>query len=82
MKEVIVVSGPEVQEAVLKMLGNRRTLAGKFVGAVHLVSDPEADPALRIRANVVLFDTEKAAREYEGDAVSQTDSLAIVRNPE
>lgn len=65
MKSVIVVSGPELQEAVLMYLGTRASLHGKHVGGVHLVADSgELRADLRIRANVVLFDTQKAAAEY------------------
>ncbi len=65
MKSVVVVTGPELQEAVLLLLGSRPSMHGRFVGGVHLVADSgELRADLRIRANVVLFDTQKAAAEY------------------
>ncbi len=79
MKQVVVVTGPELQEAALQYLGKRQSLQGRFVGAIHLISDSSAtDARLRIRANVVTFDTEKLARAYADDVRSNADSLDIV----
>lgn len=65
MKTLLVLNGHEINAAVLALVSLRPSQAGKFVGAVHLIADPEATrPELQFRANVVLFDTEKAAREY------------------
>lgn len=65
MKTVLSVNGNEINAAILAMISMRPSQKGKFVAAVHLIADPEATrPELQFRANVVLFDTEKAAREY------------------
>ena len=65
MKQLLVVDGVEIQAAVMAMIVRRQSMKDRFVGAVHLVCDPEEPRAnLRIRCQVVHFDTEKAAREY------------------
>jgi len=65
MKKILVVDGKEIQEAVVAMVLRRQSTAGKFIGGAHLICDPdEPRPELRFRVNVILFDTEKAAREY------------------
>lgn len=65
MRSVVVLTGPEMQAGILREVQSRPSLKGKFVGAVHLIADPlEQKAELRIRAQVVLFDTEGAARAY------------------
>lgn len=65
MKKIVVVDGREIQQAVIAMMNRRPSLQGQFIGGVHLIADmAEKRPELRFRCNVVLFDTEKAAREY------------------
>ncbi len=79
MKQVVILSGPELQEAALQYLARRKSLEGRHVAAIHLISDSSAtDPRLRIRANVVTFDTEKLARAYADDVRSNADSIDIV----
>lgn len=66
MKSVVVLTGPEIQQGCAREVRSRPSLAGKFIGAIHLIADPyEERGELRIRAQVVLFDTEGAARAYQ-----------------
>lgn len=60
-----MLTGPEIQQGILREITARESLKNKFVAAVHLISDPfEPNSDLKIRAQVVLFDTEGAARAY------------------
>lgn len=65
MKQVVVVGGNEIMHAIIAMLLRRESFRDRFIAGVYMIADdaaPEQD--LKIRANVVHFDTEKAAREY------------------
>lgn len=64
-KQVTVVSLSEVQRAILAELGRRPTMRGRFIAAVYAIADDHAPADLKIRFNVVSFDTEKAARAYQ-----------------
>lgn len=65
MKQTVIVTGPELQQAVATMVGLRPQFRGKHIAAVHLIADPDEPKAeLKIRAQVVLFDTAKSAEEY------------------
>ena len=65
MKQTVIVTGPELQLGVASEVLSRPQFRGKHVAAIHLIADPdESTPELRIRAQVILFDTEKVAREY------------------
>lgn len=65
MKKITVIDGQEILEAIVAMMYRRPSMAGRFIGAVHMIADNnERNPALQIRANVVHFDTEKAALDY------------------
>jgi hypothetical protein len=65
MKTTVVLGAAELQQAAIALVSRRPSCQGKFVGGVILVADPkELRQDLQIRANVILFDTEKAAREF------------------
>lgn len=86
MKHVTVVTGVEIQQAVMAMVLKREAMAGRHIGAVHLVADAnEPRPELRIRCNVIHFDTERAAREYSekpADAAEKKGDEAVTSNVE
>lgn len=63
MKQTIILTGPELQAAVEREIVRR--FPDKHLAMVSLIADPEeARAELRIRAQVIVFDTLKAAREY------------------
>ncbi len=74
MKSLVVITASELRDAALHVLLTRPQFNGKCVGAVEFVFDPaEPSEERRIRAEVVLFDTDAAARRYMAGNVETTD---------
>lgn len=61
MKIVAVVKKDELAQAALRVVLNKPQFRGKFPAALEFLFDSESG---NLTAEVVLFETEKAAREY------------------
>ncbi len=65
MRDVLVLTLPEIEEGVMRVIQSRPSHRGKFIGAIEfLVDNAATDERLRLRANVTFFDKQETARKY------------------
>lgn len=64
MKVVATATAAEIANAIAQQVLKRPEYFGKHVAAVEMIHDPARTDASRFKIEVVMFDTEKGARDY------------------
>ena len=82
MKQLAVLDSAMLQRAVIEFMYRREAMKGRHIGGIFLIADEKSPEGMKFRANVVHFDTEKAAREYSEKPVhAASDMGQVVSQP-
>lgn len=76
MRKTVILTKSELSIAAANYLLDKPQFRGKHIAEIAMIVDPtDISPERQVRAEMTLFDTVKAAREYAGGNTEAQDAV-------